>query len=162
MTTSRLYELVDALVPFLEAAFDGTSVEVLDGPRSKGTLPRQCVIVGYGGAPFDRATLGVFDGAESSEEESLLGDGTWRDETGTVFCTLAAWSGDSKQKAFRSAVAAMEQTIRDALEADPTVGGALGRQERAAITERHLSPQLFTNGAGVDVVLAISYRSVLT
>jgi hypothetical protein len=79
-----------------------------------------------------------------------------KDETGTISCAAAAWSGDSTTTPRRAAIAKLLSDLEAAHRADITLGGAVMFSNFAA---GNLHQQLTTSGNEVLALFTVTFRS---
>lgn len=113
MATSRVPDVLDALVSLFAAAPALAGVKVLDGPVVTSAPLKDAVFVGYDGDPDDDGGLAV----EFSQEWASIGQRA-RDEKFTVTCAVLSWRGSTtvrpvRERAF-ALLAAVEDALRDA------------------------------------------------
>jgi hypothetical protein len=116
-TTSRVPDVIDALVALFAAAPGLAGVKVLDGPVVTGSPLKDVVFVGYDGDPDEDGGLAV----EFSQEWASIGQRA-RDETFTVTCAVLAWRGSTAVRPVRVRAFALLAAVEDALRAAPDLG----------------------------------------
>lgn len=141
--------VITALVALFDATVD---VPVYDGPTVTGDRPTSYVMVGDPEDESGSLTL----------ELSSLGPGTWQDESGEVVCSAAVGSGDTDVASARATAFALFEQLRDAVNADRTIGGALALNPLGQVGRASLVQQQTTEGVVVVVTFAVPYRTTLT
>lgn len=113
MSATKQHEVIEALV----AVFAGAvSFPVYDGPDLSADSAEIFLTVGYD--PVDN------DGRAATTQQEYVNIGSHsKSETGTIRCTLTAWSGDSSTTARRRLVAEALSDCEAALRADISLGG---------------------------------------
>jgi hypothetical protein len=117
MATSRVPDVIDALVAAFKAAPGLAGVKVFDGPPVTGSPLKAAVFVGYDGDPDEQEGLAV----EFSQEWASIGQRA-RDEAFTVTCAVLAWSGATAVRAVRERAFELLAAVEDALRAAPDLG----------------------------------------
>lgn len=154
---TQLYAVLNAAVGSMPA---GTVV--YDGPRARGATPKQFIAVGVAGASLtDDLSVGD-DGVIASQQWSPTGPGGWKDETGSVACTVVAWTGETNTAGCRATVAALIATCEAAVAANPTLNGALTKDDHLELVDVRVSEIQTKNGPAVGAVLTWSYTSLVT
>lgn len=157
MSASSLGAVIDALV----AKFTGAlSVPVYDGPQPVASSARQFVQVG---ASQELGNDGVEAESSLSLSELDFGTGAFRDEQGSVTCSVWVWGGSSWSKDMRDAAQALLDECEAAVRADPQLGGVLyGEPYRAEVGSAHMRQEQTANGYLVRIVFAVTYTNLLT
>lgn len=150
--------LIDTFTPVAVAA----SAKLFDGPRRRGDTPKLFLVVGADSDdPFD-APVDVDDTLTGLVRQgwSAEGPGTWRDEAGSVLCTVVAWSGDDEFAPLRARVRSFVDDLEAALIADRQLGDTVGAGVELA--EMRVWERRRADGIAVGAVLDIAYQSLLT
>lgn len=164
MATSRLGDVIDALVTLLRAETgfrapdtESDDIPVYDGPEaSEGdmhTEPR-LVIVGYspagGAATFEQVGVTMAAGTRP------------RDETGTVYFSLIVNNGDTVAAA-RAAVLEMCAPLETLVRTNPDLGlgSASGFRWISSPTAADLSQTAHPNGCTAQIDLSLTYTARL-
>ncbi|YCK35176.1 hypothetical protein ACNF49_14135 [Actinomadura sp. ATCC 39365] len=117
MATSRVPDVLDALVALFGSAPALDRVKVFDGPPVTGSPVTDAVFVGYDGDPDGDGGQAV----EFTQEWASIGQRA-RDETFTVTCAVLAWRGSTAVRPVRERAFALLAAAEDALRADPSLG----------------------------------------
>lgn len=150
-----------ALVAMFTAPAAAAGATLYDGPRSRGTTPKLFVVVGADSDdPFVQAD-DVEDtlAAVARQQWSSEGPGTWRDESGSVLCTVVAWDGGTALAPLRAQVESLTDALEAALIVNRQAAGAIGAGLELA--ELRVWERRSTQGSAVGAVLDISYQSLL-
>lgn len=135
-------------------------IEVINGPRSRSTAPKQFVLVGS-----DGGDTGLGDGSEDGmvvdQTRSKVGN-NWRDELGLIICSAWAWSGGTDFAPLREQASEMLTIVESALLADRSLGGVLPSTGLAEFGGVRLRERQESDGAVVRAVFTVSYRALLT
>lgn len=130
-------------------------VAVFDGPVPPAANKTDFVLVGSTGDDFE-------DGATVGRVLSDLGDGTWFDESGEVFCSAWSWSGDTNIAARRTAVTTMATACAAAVAADRSLGGLLVAPGLALVSDFRYQPRQSAEGALVRLIFSVTYTHLNT
>lgn len=153
MTTSAVFDLIDALVERFTSALE---VNVLDGYGLTDD-PGDFLMVGVEDPDSDRATS-----AESKQEWHGVGNRA-RLEEGTVTCIAMSWNGDADLSAARAAAKATTAAVEDHLRSDPNLGGTVpGLTWTGYGTRTELIQLQATDGACVMCVFEVAFKARLT
>jgi hypothetical protein len=125
MLASAFPGLVEAILAQATTAFAGSTVLIEDGPPlNRQTVPGDVLSVGYQGP----------DGpAGTSEVTRGTGLGIRRQEESALFCTFTSTTGDTDMKSRRERCRWAVGVIDGALQANPTMGGAVDNCELASV-----------------------------
>lgn len=115
-TTSRVPDVIDALVALFDAAPGLDGVKVVDGPIVTNDPLPEAVFVGYDGNPEGDGEAGDF-----RQEWASIGQKA-KDERFTITCAVVVWRGSTKVKPARDRAFALIAAVEDALRADPALG----------------------------------------
>lgn len=148
MTATTQHAAIEALVAMWSAAVD---VPVYDGPNAIENAPKGAVWVGYDPTAEDGEAVST-----SQDWAELGAQNRSKDETGTITCAAAAWSGDSNTQPRRVAVAQLLTDLETAHRADVTLGGAVMYSNFAA---GNLHQQLTADGNEVLALFTVTFRS---
>lgn len=115
-TASAMPAVIDALVSILRAAIP--DADISDGPFADGGEADLMIEVGVSAIDDTEGPAGEID-----QGWAWLGH-QQRDETGSVSLIASAWTGDDDTKAARDRVFAAARHVAEAIESDPSLGGA--------------------------------------
>lgn len=146
-----LGQVITALVSTFTTA--NPTATVIDGPRPSSDRPPLFILVGSTGDEDDDAT--------TDDTLSDMGPGTWHDESGEVFCSAWAWTGDTDPAGVRASALAAYAACRDAVAADRTLGGILQLPGLAQVSNMRLR-QSAEGGSLARVIFSVTYGSTLT
>jgi len=147
MSDTSLNDVIAGLVRAFTAAVE---VPVYDGPNSQDSDEDAAVWVAYD--PIDENAE-----AATAEQDWAEVGARAKDETGSVTCTVGAWSGDSETKANREQVAALLSQLETAHRADVTLGGVCLYSNFGTRTTLH--QQLTKRGNEVLALFTVSFFS---
>jgi hypothetical protein len=126
-TSSRVPQLIDALLAALTAAAGLDGVKVVDGPLVSNTSASEFVFVGYDGDPE-----GEFQTAQTTQQWAGLGARA-KNEDITITGAVLVQRGDIDVKAVRDRVFAIFAEVEAAVRADPALG--LGTPTVCSVSE---------------------------
>lgn len=137
------------------AAFDAAlAVPVYDGPQVTAGSIASFVLVGSTGEDEDAATTDL--------DLSSMGN-LWDDESGDIACSAWAQSGGATIQSLRVTAATLVESCRDALTANPTLGGVLPPGWMARVQGRVALRQSQTSkGPVVRFTFNVTYSTLLT
>lgn len=147
MSATTQHAAIAALVTLWDAALD---IPVHDGPKRIGDKNYQALFVGYDPLNDD-------DQAVTSQQDwSQLG-ARRKEETGSIKCCVAAWSGDSETLGRRVQVADILSAAEAAHRADITLGGTVlfSNFGESVSLHQHLTDQ----GNEVMAVFTVTFKS---
>lgn len=150
--TTRVGDVIDALVALAEATVDTSTVAVFDGPQPVFDPPEQFVAIGWDTG--DEAGSGI--SADITQEWASLGNRA-KDETGTVNCAVGVWTGDTNAKGRRDTAAAIIGQLETALRADATLGIALVRN--VGLSTGSLTQEQIDDGVRAIVAFTVNYTA---
>jgi len=152
-----LWDVQEALVPLFAAAVP-SGVKVHRGPRGRTASEKRYVLVGT-----DGGTTGVESGDDQAmnavQQESDMGPGGWRDEAGSVTCSVWSWTGSSKADIPRDDAKAIYEACEAAVLANRSLGGLSRFTE---VTTIGIREEQTNAGPVVRVVFAINYLGLVT
>lgn len=102
------------------------------------------------------------DTATAEQEESLLGDLGWRDETGEIPCVIDVWDGGTDIGPLRLVARPLLDACVGAVCSDPSLGGLLAAPGFAEVTSLRLREGQTDRGALVQAGFTVQYRSLIT
>ncbi|RPE44162.1 hypothetical protein EDD90_7392 [Streptomyces sp. Ag109_O5-1] len=138
MTTSRVPDLIDALVAALQASGGLTGVKVVDGPVVTDSAAEEWVFVGYDGDPE-----GDFTAATAQQEWAGLG-AKKKNEDITVTCAVLVQRGSTDVRACRVRTYEVLAAVESVLRADPSLG--FPTPTVCAVTEHAFHPEQTPDG----------------
>ncbi|MEU2340064.1 hypothetical protein ABZ608_42165 [Streptomyces sp. NPDC013172] len=116
MGTSRVPDLIDALVPRLAASSDLADVKVVDGPLVTDSAALEWLFVGY-----DGDNEGDFIAATAQQEWAGLG-AKKKNEDITLTCAIVVERGSTEVRSCRSRTYEIFAAVENVLRADPSLG----------------------------------------
>ncbi|MGZ0231115.1 hypothetical protein [Streptomyces sp. CPS1] len=116
MATSRVSDLIDALVAALQASPGLSTVKVVDGPIVSDSAAKEWVFVGYDGDPEG-------DFITSTTQQDWAGIGAKKkSEDITLTCAVVVQRGSTDVRACRIRTFEVFAAVEDVLRADPSLG----------------------------------------
>lgn len=144
MATSRLAEVIDALVDLFTATVDTNQIAVSDGPHVQNDRYRAEVLIGH-----DGSTDTDGDAGSSEQEDVGLGTRNRRDEEVTVNCAVLCWQAENDPELPRKRAYAILDDLEQAILADRQLGFPAAGAEGGARNARIDSTTLYySNNAG--------------
>ena len=147
MSLTTQHAVIEGLVTAFTAAVE---FQVYDGPNFDDSVEGTAVWVGYD--PTDENAQAVVTEQEWAEVGARA-----KNETGTVTCTVGAWSGDPSTTGRREDIAAALSALEAAHRADVTLGGACLYSNFGERVTLH--QQLTENGNEVLALFTVSFMS---
>ena len=155
MATSRIPQMITALVAAFTAAPALSAVTVIDGPKVTGDTGPLALWVGVD----DISTASPV--SANSEQQWMPGGGRrGRTEQMSVHCTIQAKSGSDDIAPLRTAAAGVLAAAEAVLRADPSLNGLLANQD-AAVTGAEWRQYPAAPGMSVRVMFTISATAIL-
>lgn len=127
MATSRVPDLIDALVKALQASPALSTVKVVDGPLVTDSAAQEWVFVGY-----DGDDQGDFTTASTRQDWAGIG-AKKKNEDITLTCAILVQRGSTDVRACRVRTFGILAAVEDVLRADPSLG--LGTPTVCSIAE---------------------------
>lgn len=149
-TTSRVPDVIDALVALLAAAPALAGVKVVDGPIVTNDS-KDAVFVGYDGDPE-----GEGQAVEFTQEWAAIGQRA-KGETFTVTCAVVVWRGGTKVRPIRVRAFELLAAVEDALRDDPSLG--LPPPSVVAFASGSMAQLQGAPGLGVRVMFQIAVKT---
>jgi len=145
MSTSKLFDVIDALVTTLTSALP--SVIVIDGPIvTEIETTDSYLTVGWtpdGEAPTSQQTPAGMPPVQRTEDFDIP-------------CYADAYSGDTDTKSRRDAAKALLSAAENALRMDPSLGGAVSGPGYAQITNVALRQEQGESGLEVGITFHVT------
>lgn len=116
MATSRVPDLIDALVAALDASADLSTVKVVDGPLVTDSAAQEWVFVGY-----DGDDQGDFTTATTQQAWAGIG-AKKKNEDITLTCAVLVQRGSTDVRSCRVRTFEIFAAVEDVLRADPSLG----------------------------------------
>lgn len=155
MATSKIPDVIDALVSICGSASSLSGVKVYDGPVTTQEDAKQILWIGMDDPDSPTAPIG----GEFSQQFPGLGT-RQRDDDGMIHCVAECWSGSSDVRSVRVEAFAIVAAVENLIRADATLGGTLSA---VAGWAQVLSGQLRQNntqeGAVARVAFQVQYKA---
>lgn len=145
--SSRLDDVMSALVTTFTASSSLTGVDVRDGPPLDGVGDADFVLVGHDGTPDSNADMTV------EQEWADLGC-TSRYENGEVICAVVSQTGDTDLQVRRDRAFTLLAACESALVADRTLGGLVMSAQFVRGAARQFQNR---NGSAVVAQFTVTY-----
>jgi hypothetical protein len=133
-----------------------SATTVYDGAPESGDAPGTDGVSRYIAVGFVEDEQGA-----GSFQQNPDGDGYFDIETGEVRSELYVGNGDGDLAGARTAAFALIDSLKAALAADRTIAGALPHGSTSSVSADVL-PAKDSNGAGVLLILSVSYTAPVT
>lgn len=157
---TALWQVRDALVTVFTGAVDA-STKVYPGPRPKGDNPKRYVLVSSDGGDTGIGEA-TDEGMTASQEPSDLGHGMWRDESGTVVCSVWAWTGNTSFTSSEATAREIFGQCAGAVAADRSLGGLLVLPGLAEVESLSIRESLISNSPTVRIAFSVNYGALIT
>jgi hypothetical protein len=109
--------MVDKIIAALGSASSLTGVRVFDGMEIDESYPGDAIAIGHDGS------LGETEMQVGNIRNTPLDFTDVHEESGTINCSLWAWSGDTKLKSSRQLAFSLLSAVDTVIRTDPTFGG---------------------------------------
>lgn len=150
-TTSRVPDVIDALVALFAAAPALAGVKVIDGPVVTSDSLKDAVFVGY-----DGDDEGEGQAVEFTQEWASIGQRA-KGETFSVTCAVVVWRGGTKVRPIRVRAFELLAAVEDALRDDPSLG--LPPPSVVAFASGSMSQIQGSPGLGVRITFQIAVKT---
>jgi len=118
MTVSTKYPtMIDQIIAALGSASSLTGVRVFDGMEIDESYPGNAIAIGHDGS------LGETEMQVGNIRNTPLDFTDVHEESGTINCSLWAWSGNTTLKSSRQTAFSLLSAVDGVIRTDPTFGG---------------------------------------